>query len=553
MKNAAIYFHPESYILNDSKVMGRQSAGEGFLQGFLRHADVEHFYSCAESKEHHHIFDHQVRQFRPSLTAQWIPQQHPHLLAKVGALFLPGPGIAAQAWLRRSSGEAAYSLTGVTHTTCTQRVMDEFGNAVIAPTHPWDAIICTSRSVQQTIRQVWGDYTAYLTEKFGVPIPPPAIQLPIIPLGVDSERFAPSAINDQARAHFRQQFNIAEDDIVVLFVGRISFHAKAHPMPMYLGLETAARKTKRRIHLIQAGQFANQFIRAEFVDGARKLCPSVNAIFVGHDEVKNGIWFAADIFTSLSDNIQETFGLTPIEAMAAGLPIVASDWDGYRDTIEHGVTGILVPTIMPPPGCGTDIAYRHASGMDNYDKYIGHVSQCVSVDIRGTAEAFITLIENPDLRRSMSEAGRKRAKDVYDWKNIIQSYQQLWEELSICRAAASDDKKIPKHQPLRGDPFRVFSSYPTALINGENRVTLLHDDPVAHFANLISLPMNTSAAIVLSDANTCKAILETLKTQRSLSVSQLLQAFPQQPPPVLLRTLAWMAKLGLITLTQEQF
>ena len=49
--------------------------------------------------------------------------------------------------------------------------------------------------------------------------------------------------------------------------------------------------------------------------------------------VSQTAYAAADIFVSLSDNIQETFGLTPVEAMAAGLPVVASDWDGYRETI----------------------------------------------------------------------------------------------------------------------------------------------------------------------------------------------------------------------------
>ena len=46
------------------------------------------------------------------------------------------------------------------------------------------------------------------------------------------------------------------------------------------------------------------------------------------------LWAAADVFLSLVDNIQETFGITPLEAMAAGLPVVASDWDGYRYTMR---------------------------------------------------------------------------------------------------------------------------------------------------------------------------------------------------------------------------
>ena len=52
---------------------------------------------------------------------------------------------------------------------------------------------------------------------------------------------------------------------------------------------------------------------------------------------------------SLSDNMQETFGLTPIEAMAAGLPSVVSDWDGYRDTVQHREHGFRIPTLAPPP------------------------------------------------------------------------------------------------------------------------------------------------------------------------------------------------------------
>ena len=47
--------------------------------------------------------------------------------------------------------------------------------------------------------------------------------------------------------------------------------------------------------------------------------------------------------------MQESFGLTPIEAMAAGLPRVISDWDGYRDSVNDGEDGFLIRTARNRP------------------------------------------------------------------------------------------------------------------------------------------------------------------------------------------------------------
>jgi glycosyltransferase involved in cell wall biosynthesis len=74
----------------------------------------------------------------------------------------------------------------------------------------------------------------------------------------------------------------------------------------------------------------------------------------------------------LSDNIQETFGLTPVEAMACGLPVVISDWNGYKETVDDQREGFLIPTWMPPPGLGEELALAHAMGLASYDQYIGY-------------------------------------------------------------------------------------------------------------------------------------------------------------------------------------
>ena len=47
---------------------------------------------------------------------------------------------------------------------------------------------------------------------------------------------------------------------------------------------------------------------------------------------------------SLSDNFQETFGLTPLEGMASGLPVIVSDWNGYKSTVRNNIDGFKIPT-----------------------------------------------------------------------------------------------------------------------------------------------------------------------------------------------------------------
>lgn len=109
---------------------------------------------------------------------------------------------------------------------------------------------------------------------------------------------------------------------------------------MYLGLEAAvsALPAGARLHLILSGWYANATLERGFREAVPALCPSVNLIVIDGrtPEARTDVWHAADLFTSLSDNIQESFGLTPIEAMAAGLPRVGTDLDGYRDTIIDG-------------------------------------------------------------------------------------------------------------------------------------------------------------------------------------------------------------------------
>ena len=139
---------------------------------------------------------------------------------------------------------------------------------------------------------------------------------------------------------------------------------------------------------------------------------------------------------SLSDNIQETFGLTPVEAMAAGLPCVVSDWNGYKDTVADGETGFRIPTTTVGPGAGIDIADRHAAGVDSYDRMIGITSLATAVDVDACADAIARLAGDAALRRRQGAAALARARRLYDWRAVVAAYQDLWSELAELRGAS---------------------------------------------------------------------------------------------------------------------
>lgn len=535
--------------------MGRQAAGEGFLRGFARYAEVERFYCYTENADLAQEFNQIIHRYRdqlPSRSVGWI--QHPNHLAglrQVGALYVPAPGLGEFAWLRRHGDEQDFSLCGITHTTASERATDALTNLLTAPIQPWDALICTSQAVKRATENLLDGVKEYLASRLGATsflLP----QLPVIPLGVDCEKMA---FDQTKRQYWRAKLHLSEEEIVFLFVGRLSFHAKAHPLPMYMALEQAARQTGKKMTLIQAGWFANSYIETEFRHSAALCCPSVKCLFVdGRDsQVREGIWFAADIFTSLSDNIQETFGLTPIEAMAARLPCVVSDWNGYRDTVREGIEGFLVPTLMPPPLLGQDIAARFEGGVDNYDAYIGHVAQLVSVDIESCCRAYVTLIENSALRHQMGESGQQRAREIFDWQVIIRRYQALWQELADLREhrpVVAPKLSYRSPNPYRADPLFLFHHYPSQLLQKSHTIRLgtYHNQ----WQSLILLRLNALASDLLITPKEIGQLLKEIERCPSpVSIEHVLALFPKNRQGIFMRSMTWLSKLGILQIDGE--
>lgn len=544
-RNAAVFFELDGYTTTGKRLLGRQAAGESFLKGFVKAADVDTFYCFADYPDKFDAFTKQVAGYRDTpVKTSWVSPLTQEKMDAPGCLFYSGPGIESLAWQRRQIRQTAYSLCGMTHTTCSQEAMQAFGGLITGPVEEWDAVICTSVSVKKTMQYALENWADYLGSRTGSKVKI-QVQLPILPLGINCEEFERPASADAYMKAFREKHGIGDSDVVVLYVGRLASHAKAHPLPMYQALEKAAGRTDVKIHLIQSGWFASDAIERQFKGGAQKFCPSVNSIFIdGRDkDTRKHIWHVADIFTTLSDNIQETFGITPLEAMAAGLPVVATDWDGYRETVRDGVDGFLARTTMPEPGCGRPLAYRYQIGYDHYDRYIGQVSLFTNVDTEHCANLYLKLINDPALRRKMGDAGRRRAKSVYDWQVLIPQYQDLWAELADRRAAGTDGViKVPV--PLVDDPFALYEHYPTELMTAETRLELV-EGACGKVGYYLSDPLGSGAAYLMPSEETLEAVLTDLKTAGMSSIGDLAAKQDILPKRMVLFA-GWLAKMDLV-------
>ena len=546
---AAIYFHPEAYTTSGPKLMGRNAAGESFLRGYLAYSKSTEFWAQVEQTEHAKVFAQAVLAAGRGEPVKAVDKNSLAALAQPGTVYYPGPGIGQHAWQRAAYGHGAWSLCGITHTTSSAGAMDALADLLTAPVQPWDAVICTSTAVKDNVTRVLQAQADYLVQRMGVQrlvLP----QLPVIPLGIHTADFV---FSDMQKAAARAALGAEDNTHVVLFMGRLSFHAKAHPLAMYQALEAAAQglPAGETVLLVECGWHANDYIAKAYADAALAACPSVRVVTLDgrKAEDRQTAWAAAEVFCSLSDNIQETFGIVPIEAMAAGIPVVVADWDGYKDTVRDGVDGFRIPTLMPQAGLGGDLALRHALEIDTYDMYCGHTCSLVAVDVQAAAQAFSRLFAAPELRREMGDAGRQRAREAYDWAAIIPQYEALWAQLAEIREAQAKDLKPLAHPwPARMDPFASFAGYPTRLLTPQTVLGLADIDAdvaARRVAGYRALAMVGFAKAVLPNDAEVRAVLDAVANEAKFA-NQLVQGIAPERQAQVFRALVWLLKLGVL-------
>jgi UDP-glucose:(heptosyl)LPS alpha-1,3-glucosyltransferase len=202
----------------------------------------------------------------------------------------------------------------------------------------------------------------------------------VIPNGVDMIQFSP---DNKARNEERKRLGYKDDDIVISFVT----HRFAHKGLDYLIEALSLLKNKKIKLLIASGDDATEHLklaeRIEVVDQIK---------LYGETTEPEKAYRASDIFVLPS--LYEGFGLVTLEAMATGLPVIATAVGGAPDIITDGMNGFLVP-LPPSP-------------------------QAIS-------EIISTLCNDEKMRKRIGAAARKRAEQL-SWDDIAAETMKLYKE-----------------------------------------------------------------------------------------------------------------------------
>jgi glycosyltransferase involved in cell wall biosynthesis len=202
-----------------------------------------------------------------------------------------------------------------------------------------------------------------------------------LPNGIDLDNLGCSR---KELSDFRKSHRSMGGKKVVLYLGRISFEKKLDHLIRAFKLS----EKKDRVLMIAGG---GPYIK-KFRDFALKM-GAKNVLFTGFVKNKGAAYLSADVFASASDS--ETFGLTYVEAMHFGLPVIGVRRLGAKEVIIHGKTGLLVE-----PG-----------------------------DISGLAGAMERLLKDKRLREKLGKAGRIQSKK-YSIENSVRRTLRIYRNLA---------------------------------------------------------------------------------------------------------------------------
>ncbi len=235
----------------------------------------------------------------------------------------------------------------------------------------------------------------------------PAEKVRVIRNGVDCSRFAP---DESARVAVRRELGLADETPLIGIVAALRSE-KNHGMLV----QTAARvrQTFPQAHWLIIGDGPERRT-IESLMTEHRIEDRIHLLGTRHDTPR--LVSALDLFTLCSLN--EASPVSILEALACGVPVVATDVGSVSESIIEGETGLLVP----------------------------------SQDVEAMAGAVEKLLGDPELGREMGIAGRELVRQTGSLGSMVDGYQRMMAECYDARVEAPRVEAARVEAPRRGSP-----------------------------------------------------------------------------------------------------
>jgi glycosyltransferase involved in cell wall biosynthesis len=385
-----------------------------------------------------------------------------------------GPRVSTLVALRRHLG-STFRIIGLAHSLSNAEIIHAGMALLAADMDETDVIVCPSTFARTALKKLLES----IGDRFPA-LPPTSAKLKAIPFAVDIARFHPS---DAALA--RRRLGMDPDVRLLLAVGRIDPHYKQDFDPLVAAVEPFLRRADGTWRLVLAGRADGQqlgqlqaYLRAFDLERLVEILPNPR------EEVKPVLYQAADIFLAPYDGMQESFGIAVTEAMATGVPIVAASWNGLRESVEDGVTGLLAPTYLP--GESETMPWPDIPYDDMHSQYLH--AQATVVDVASFRAAVERLASSAALRCSMGSAARRSTERRFAPTAVSHMLNETLIERSDgpCVEVGSHSVFPAPQNTAPGSRWHIFSHYADRHVTGASVVfaTRRSPDPRTLMANL---------------------------------------------------------------------
>lgn len=212
-------------------------------------------------------------------------------------------------------------------------------------------------------------------------------KITVIPTGVDIEKF------QNAAPVRREQFGLSDRDVVLVSVAHL-VPVKGHPD--LIRAIAIVKDELPNLKLLLIGDGEPDYVQ-ELKNLVRNLGLRERVIFGGKSDCVPSILKMCDgkVLATRNEGRREAFGAALVEAMAAGLPVIATRSGGPEEIVVDGETGWLVDAGKP----------------------------------EALAEAIRDFYNNPEKRKRFGQAGFQRAQKFYNVNLMVQRYESLYAEV----------------------------------------------------------------------------------------------------------------------------